>query len=118
MSSLHLRFLSPLEPGLAEIFARFQRVMTVEINYSDRPGDPLVTGENRRRAQLAMLLREHTLVDVDCWSNVAGQPIPPGAIVAELERRLAELAEATTPAAKPPRARKRAAVAAAQEGAV
>ena len=118
VSSLHLRFLSPLEPGLTEIFARFQRVVTVEINYSDRPGDPLITGENRRRAQLAMLLRERTLVDVDCWSNVAGLPISPGAIVTELGRRLAELAETTTPAAKPPRVRKRAAVGAAQEGAV
>ena len=26
VSSLHLRFLSPLEPGLCEIFARFKRV--------------------------------------------------------------------------------------------
>ncbi|MFP3940359.1 MAG: 2-oxoacid:acceptor oxidoreductase subunit alpha [Thermoanaerobaculia bacterium] len=88
VSSLHLRFLSPLEPGLAEIFARFARVMTVEINYSDRPGDPLITPERRRLGQLAGLLRQRTLVDVDCWSVVEGQPIPPGAIEAELLRRL------------------------------
>ena len=35
VSSLHLRFLSPLEPGLKEIFSRFEKVMTIEINYSD-----------------------------------------------------------------------------------
>ncbi len=54
VSSLHLRFLSPLEPGLKEIFARFEQVMTVEINYSDEPGDPYITEENRRRGQLAL----------------------------------------------------------------
>jgi len=93
VSSLHLRFLSPLEPGLAEILARFRRVITVEMNYSDRPGDPLIAAGNRRTGQLAQILRERTLVDVDCWSMVEGQPIPPGAIVRELERRLEPVAE-------------------------
>ena len=50
VSSVHLRFLSPLEPGLKEIFSAFKRVMTVEINYSDDPDAPLVTDENRRYA--------------------------------------------------------------------
>ena len=40
VSSLHLRFLSPFEPGLKEIFSRFRKVLTVEVNYSDDPGDP------------------------------------------------------------------------------
>jgi len=84
VSSLHLRFLSPLEPGLGEIFARFGRVMTAEINYSDPPG----FGELRRLSQLAMLLRQQTLAEVDCWSRVSGQPIPPAAIETELRRRL------------------------------
>ena len=48
VSSLHLRFLSPMEPGLKQIFAKFKKVMTVEINYSDEPGDPYITEENRR----------------------------------------------------------------------
>jgi 2-oxoglutarate/2-oxoacid ferredoxin oxidoreductase subunit alpha len=78
VSSLHLRFLSPMEPGLKEIFRRFRRVMTVEINYSDEPGDPYVTEENRRRGQLAWLLRAQTLVDVDCWTRVLGEPLRPG----------------------------------------
>jgi 2-oxoglutarate/2-oxoacid ferredoxin oxidoreductase subunit alpha len=81
VSSLHLTFLSPLEPGLTEIFRRFSKVMTVEINYSDDPSDPFITQENRRRGQLAWLLRAETLVDVDCWTRVPGEPLRPGAIV-------------------------------------
>ena len=81
VSSLHVRFLSPLEPGLKEIFQRFRKVMTVEINYSDDPGDPFITDENRRRGQLAWLLRASTLVDVDCWTRVLGEPLRPGVIL-------------------------------------
>jgi 2-oxoglutarate ferredoxin oxidoreductase subunit alpha len=80
VSSLHLRFLSPMEPGLKEIFARFGKVMTVEINYSDEPDAPLITDETRRYAQLAWLLRAHTLMDIDCWSAVYGHPLQPGMI--------------------------------------
>ena len=81
VSSLHLRFLSPLEPGLREIFRRFKKVITVEINYSDDRGAPFITDENRRRGQLSWLLRAHTLVDVDCWTRVPGEPLRPGQIL-------------------------------------
>lgn len=81
VSSLHLTFLSPLEPGLTEIFERFDRVMTVEINYSDEPDAPFVTPENRRRGQLAYMLRAQTLVDVDCWTRVLANPLRPGDIL-------------------------------------
>ncbi len=77
VSSLQLRFLSPLEPGLKDIFSKFKKVMTVEINYSDDPNDPFITDENRRRGQLSWLLRAQTLVDVDCWTRVPGQPLRP-----------------------------------------
>jgi 2-oxoglutarate ferredoxin oxidoreductase subunit alpha len=81
-----LRFLSPLEPGLDEIFGRYRRVMTVEINYSD---DPVETNaDGRRYSQLAWLLRATTLVDVDCWSRVPGQPLSPQMIEAALRGRL------------------------------
>ena len=83
-----LRFLSPLEPGLAEICARFKKVMTVEINYSDPADLPGIGVENRRRAQLAMVLRERLLVDVDCWSMVRGQPFGPGEIADAVRERL------------------------------
>ena len=91
VSSIHLRFLSPLEPGLKEIFARFKQVMTIEINYSDKPDAPLITDENRRRAQLSNLLRMQTAVDVDCWSVVYGHPLQPGMLIEELTPRLEAL---------------------------
>jgi len=91
VSSVHLRFLSPLEPGLKEIFSGFRNVMTVEVNYSDELGDPYINPDSRRYSQLAHLLRSHTLVDVDCWSRVPGSPIPPGVIEQELRRKLQEV---------------------------
>ncbi|MET0100646.1 MAG: 2-oxoacid:acceptor oxidoreductase subunit alpha [Sedimenticola sp.] len=91
VSSVHLRFISPLEPGLKEIFSRFKQVITVEINYSDDPNGPMITEENRRYAQLATVLRANTLHNVDCWSVVYGHPLQPGMIHNELERRLGAL---------------------------
>ena len=91
VSSVHLRFLSPMEPGLKEIFAGFKKVMTIEINYSDEPGSPLITEENRRYSQLALVLRAHTLVDIDCWSKVPGHPLQPGTIGRVIDSRLAEM---------------------------
>ena len=81
VSSTHLTFLSPLQPGLKEIFARFRKVMTVEINYSDRKDAPYINELNRRRGQLAFLLRAATLVDVDCWTRVLGEPLRPTRIL-------------------------------------
>ncbi len=88
VSSIHLRFLSPLEPGLKDIFDRFKNVMTIELNYSDELGDPNITKENRRYAQLAWILRATTLTDVDCWSRVPGSPLAPGSVEDELRKRL------------------------------
>jgi 2-oxoglutarate ferredoxin oxidoreductase subunit alpha len=88
VSSLHLTFLSPLEPGLKQIFSRFKNVMTIEINYSDSLDDPFITEENRRRGQLAWLLRANTLVDVDCWTRIFGEPLRPGAIVDAIRMKL------------------------------
>ena len=88
VSSVHLAFLSPLQPGLRELFARFARVCTVELNYSDEPDAPNITPENRRLGQLAWLLRAATLVDVDCWTRVAGEPLRPGAIAGAMREKL------------------------------
>ncbi|MBZ0267625.1 2-oxoacid:acceptor oxidoreductase subunit alpha [bacterium] len=89
VSSVHIRFVSPLEPGLKDIFSRFKEVTTVEINYSD-PADqePFLDSQVRRPASLARLLRGRTLMDVDSWSNVHGQPLRPGQIYEEIVRRL------------------------------
>jgi 2-oxoglutarate ferredoxin oxidoreductase subunit alpha len=92
VSSTHLTFLSPLEPGLKEIFARFDRVTTVEINYSDEVDDPFITDENRRIGQLAWMLRAQTLVDVGCWSRVPGEPLRPGAIERAIDDELQGIA--------------------------
>jgi 2-oxoglutarate ferredoxin oxidoreductase subunit alpha len=81
VSSTHLTFLSPLQPGIEEIFARFKKVMTVEINYSDPKDAPFINELNRRRGQLAFVLRSATLVDVDCWTRVLGEPLRPGRIL-------------------------------------
>jgi 2-oxoglutarate ferredoxin oxidoreductase subunit alpha len=80
VSSLHLRFLSPLEPGLKDIFSGFRKVMTIELNYSDKPDAPLINQDTRRYSQLALVLRSHTLMDIDCWSAVPGHPLSPGRI--------------------------------------
>jgi 2-oxoglutarate ferredoxin oxidoreductase subunit alpha len=88
VSSLHLRFLSPLEPDLARIFAGFERVMTIELNYSDDEDAPNITPDNRRYAELAWMLRAKTLVDVDCWSRVPGVPLSPAVLAGVLRRRL------------------------------
>ena len=91
VSSLHLRFLSPLEPGLEEIFSGFRKVMTIELNYSDDPEYPLINNETRRYAQLAQVLRAHTLMDVDCWSAVPGHPLSPGRIGQVIDSHLGQL---------------------------
>jgi 2-oxoglutarate ferredoxin oxidoreductase subunit alpha len=90
VSSVHLRFVSPLEPGLREIFSRFEQVCTVEINYGDSATGDLADPSVRRHAQLARLLRMRTLVDVDSFSNVHGQPMAPSLIYEEIQRRLSD----------------------------
>ena len=88
VSSMHLRFLQPLAPGIAEIMARFKKVMTVEANWSDRAEDPIIDETNRRYAALAMMLRSRYLVDVDCWSEVRGQPIKPATLCRVIRQKL------------------------------
>jgi 2-oxoglutarate ferredoxin oxidoreductase subunit alpha len=80
VSSMHLQFIQPMAPGIKEAMARFGKVMTVEGNWSDRPADAMIDDSNRRYSALAMLLRSRYLVDVDCWSEVRGQPIKPGTL--------------------------------------
>jgi 2-oxoglutarate/2-oxoacid ferredoxin oxidoreductase subunit alpha len=88
VSSLHLRFLQPLPPGIKEVLQRFGKVMTIEGNWCDRPEDELIDETNRRYSALATLLRARYLVDVDCWSEVQGQPIKPATIHRVIRARL------------------------------
>ena len=80
VASIHLQFLQPLPSGIKEIMQGFKEVMTIESNWSDRPGDKIIDENNRRYSSLAILLRSRYLIDVDCWSEVRGQPIKPGTI--------------------------------------
>jgi 2-oxoglutarate ferredoxin oxidoreductase subunit alpha len=80
VSSMHLQFLQPLPSGIKEIMRGFKKVMTIESNWSDRPEDKIIDENNRRYSSMAILLRSRYLVDIDCWSEVRGQPIKPGTI--------------------------------------
>jgi len=96
VSSLHLTFLQPMAPGIKEIMLRFHKVMTIEGNWSDSPDDKIIDESNRRYSALATLLRSRYLIDVDCWSEVRGQPIRPGAIRRALLKTLKQDREART----------------------
>jgi 2-oxoglutarate ferredoxin oxidoreductase subunit alpha len=67
--------------------------MSVEINYSDDLSAPHITPENRRIGQLALLLRAQTLVDIDCWTRVPGQPLRPGQIHEAICNKLSSVSE-------------------------
>jgi len=88
VSSMHLRFLQPLPPGIKDAMQRFKTVMTIESNWGDSPQDEIIDENNRRYSALAMLLRARYLVDVDCWTEVRGQPIKPGSICRVIREKL------------------------------
>ena len=88
VSSVHLTFLQPLAPGLKELMQKFKKVICIEGNWSDDPKQDIVNEDNRRFSALAMMLRSRYLVDVDCWSEVRGQPIKPNTIQRVLLEKL------------------------------
>jgi 2-oxoglutarate ferredoxin oxidoreductase subunit alpha len=88
VSSMHLKFLQPLPPGIKQAMSRFRNVMTIENNFGDRPDEELIDENNRRYTALAMLLRSRFLVDVDCWSEVRGQPIKPATMCRVIREKL------------------------------
>ena len=90
VSSLHLRFLQPMPGGIKEIMKKFKKVITIEGNWCDRPEDEIIDETNRRYSTLALLLRARYLIDVDCWSEIKGQPIKPSGIRRALEAKLAK----------------------------
>jgi len=98
VSSLNIQFLSPLPPGLHDIFSGFRQIITVELNYSDDWDDPLITKENRRYGQLAWMLRAATLVDIDCYAKVPGRPYMPVEIFNEIKRILGAQPRVKSPA--------------------
>jgi len=98
VSSVHIQFLSPLPPGLHEIFTGFRQIITAELNYSDDWDDPLIGKENRRYGQLAWILRAATLLDIDCYAKVPGRPYMPVEIFDEIKRILGKQSGIESPA--------------------
>ena len=88
VSSLHLTYLQPMASGIGETFEQFGPVMTVEMSWSDDLNDESISSDNRRYSNLAWLLRARYLVDVDCWSEVKGQPLKPGSVEKVMRRKL------------------------------
>lgn len=88
VSSMHLKFLQPLPGGIKDAMQRFKKVMTIENNWGDDPRDEVIDETNRRYSALAMLLRSRYLVDVDCFTEVRGQPITPGTMCRAIRARL------------------------------
>jgi 2-oxoglutarate ferredoxin oxidoreductase subunit alpha len=80
VSSLHMKFIQPMPSGIREQLKGFRKVMTIENNWSDRYENELIDEDNRRYSELAILLRARYLVDIDCWSEVLGQPLKPGTV--------------------------------------
>ena len=80
VSSLSLTFIQPLQPGIKEILSGFKKVITIENNWSDDPGDEMIDENNRRYSALAMLLRSRFLVDIECWSECRGTPLKPNTV--------------------------------------
>ncbi|MCW5942587.1 MAG: 2-oxoacid:acceptor oxidoreductase subunit alpha [Fimbriimonadaceae bacterium] len=91
VSSMHLTFLQPMPPGIKEAMAGFKKVVTIEGNWSDDPNDAMIDESNRRLSALAMLLRARYLVDIECWTEVKGQPIKPNTIRRVLMEKLQEV---------------------------
>ncbi|MBT6137323.1 MAG: 2-oxoacid:acceptor oxidoreductase subunit alpha [Rhodospirillaceae bacterium] len=88
VSSLHLKFLHPMAAGIREILQCFDQVMTIENNWSDSYENDVIDADNRRYSELAWLLRARFLIDVDCWSEVKGQPLKPNTIVTAVRKKL------------------------------
>ncbi len=80
VSSLHLTFIQPMQPGIREILAGFKKVITIENNWSDQMEDEIIDESNRRYSALATLLRARYLVDIDCWSECRGTPLKPNTV--------------------------------------
>ena len=90
VSSLHLRFIQPMPPGIKEAMAGFKKVITVENSWSDTPDGDIVDSDNMRFSNLAFMLRARYLVDVQSCSEVKGRPISPSFIEEFAKNKLTE----------------------------
>ena len=91
VSSLHLVYLQPMARGIGDILKRFRKVLAIEMNWADEVDDTLFDEDNRRFSNMAWLLRARYLVDIDCWTEVKGQPLKPATVAGVLRAKLAEV---------------------------
>jgi 2-oxoglutarate/2-oxoacid ferredoxin oxidoreductase subunit alpha len=68
----HLRWLSPLEPGLTKIIRNFKRVIVAELNMG----------------QLRMVIRDKFLIDAIGLNKIQGQPFKVAEVIAAIEKEL------------------------------
>jgi len=72
VSHAHLRWLSPLEPGLAKIIRNFKHVLVAELNMG----------------QLRTLLRAEFLIDCIGLNKIQGQPFKVREVITAVENLL------------------------------
>jgi 2-oxoglutarate/2-oxoacid ferredoxin oxidoreductase subunit alpha len=82
VSHAHLRWLSPLEPGLAKIIRNFKHVLVAELNMG----------------QLRTILRAEFLIDCIGLNKIQGQPLKVREVIAAIEELLGGTAAETTTA--------------------
>jgi 2-oxoglutarate ferredoxin oxidoreductase subunit alpha len=86
VSHAHLRWLSPLEPGLAKIIKNFKRVVVAELNMG----------------QLRQIIRATFLVDALGLNKIQGQPFKVREVVDAIEKQLdAKPTESTAVSTQP-----------------
>ncbi|HVV88047.1 MAG TPA: 2-oxoacid:acceptor oxidoreductase subunit alpha [Kofleriaceae bacterium] len=78
VSHAHLRWMSPLEPGLAKIIRNFKQVLVAELNMG----------------QLRAVIRSTFLVDAVGLNKIQGQPFKVREVVAAVEQLLAPASDA------------------------
>ncbi len=78
-SGMHFRIVYPFPLMLKEIFAKYKKILTVEVAYGDK----------LKPSPLALLLRSETLVDVQpLTAEATGRPVRPRIIVKKIQEVL------------------------------
>jgi 2-oxoglutarate ferredoxin oxidoreductase subunit alpha len=85
VSHAHLRWLSPLEPGLTKIIKNFKHVIVAELNMG----------------QLRSIIRDKFLVDAVGLNKIQGQPFKVSEVVSAIQKQLESGPLATASAAQP-----------------
>jgi 2-oxoglutarate ferredoxin oxidoreductase subunit alpha len=85
VSHAHLRWLSPLEPGLAKIIHNFKHVIVAELNMG----------------QLRTIIRAEFLVDAVGLNKIQGQPFKVSEVVAAIQKQLESGPLATAATSQP-----------------